>query len=177
MKKTALCFSLLALTACASEYDLEQAQYWQRKSTSSALYLQGPKAQQLLHQDIARCVNDINELQAIGAIRKATPADTVNGKVPDPNTPEGKMAQWETPQRDGFLRSEMGNYYDFETCMNDKGWERVEYLPYSAADRARAEYLDNMGTVKRRPGTGDREIVTSVHAEKQTRPPYDTLNK
>lgn len=166
MKKLALSLSVLALAACASEYDLEQAQYWQRKSTTSALYLQGPKAQQTLHQDIAGCVNEINELQAVGALRRATPADTVNGKVPDPNTPEGKMAQWETPKRDGYLYAQHGNYHDFETCMDAKGWERVEYLPYAAADRARGDYLENMGETKR-PGAGDREIVTSVHNEKQ----------
>jgi hypothetical protein len=175
MRKLPLALSLLALTACASEYNLEEAQYWQRKSTTSALYMQGPKAQQTLHQDIAGCTNEITELQRIGALRKAIPADTQDGKVPDPSTPEGRMAGWETPKRDGYLYAEHSDYHDFETCMDAKGWERLEYLPYAAADRARDEYRDNMGN--RRKKSGNRENVTSIHEAAQTPPPYKNLNQ
>ncbi len=166
MRKILMLACALSLTACASEYNLEDAQYWQRKNTTSALYLQGPKAQQTLHMDIASCVNEISELQRVGELRRAIPADTVNGKVLDPATPSGRMAQWETPKRDGYLLAQHGNYHDFETCMDFKGWERVEYLPYSAADRARDDYVNTMAG-KKRPGASDRENVTSVHADQQ----------
>ncbi len=169
-------FISIGLTACASYPDLEDAQYWQRKNSTSALYLQGPKAQQTLHQDIAACVNSINELQRVGQMRRVIPADAQDGRVPDPNTPEGRMAGWDTPARDGYLRAEHTEFHDFETCMDYKGWERVEYLPYQAADKARRDYLDNMGYTKNRPGTSNRELVTSVHAPAQNPAPYEDLN-
>lgn len=165
----------LSVGAC-SHHALEDAQYWHRKDVTSALYMQGPKAQQTLHMDISECVAEINELQRIYSIRKALPADTYNGRVPDPNTPEGRMAQWDTPERDGYLGLDHADYHDFETCMQAKGWERVENLSYDEADRARGEYIDNMGRKHNRPGQSDRELVTSVHANKQYRPPYSDLN-
>ena len=168
--------SVCALAACSSYPDLEDAQYWQRKNSTSALYLQGPKAQQTLHQDIAACVNTINELQRVAPMRKALPADSYNGSVPDPSTPEGNLAGWDTPKRDGYLLAEHSEYHDFETCMDYKGWERVEYLPYAAADRAREDYLENMGYKKSRAGTWEREYVTSIHAESQNPEPYKDLN-
>ncbi len=171
-----LTVSALSLTACSSERKLESAQYWQRSNATSALYLEGPKAQQGLHQDIATCTNEINELVRLGAVRRALPADTVGGQVPDPSTPEGRMAGWESPQRDGYLRAEHSDYHDFETCMTSKGWERVEYLPYTTADRARKEYLENMNKGKKR-AVKDREYVTSVHSNAQNPPPYKNLNE
>ena len=74
------CFSLLALSACSSlnpsaPPKIEDAKYWQRNSASSSLYLQGPKAQQMLHQNIATCVNEIKELERLGEIRRAIPAN------------------------------------------------------------------------------------------------------
>ena len=177
MRNSVLCLtaSMAVLTACSSEPKMEDAQYWQRSSATSALYLEGPKAQQGLHQDIATCTNEINELLRLGAIRRAIPAETVNGQVPDPETPEGRMAGWDSPERDGFLRAEHSDYHDFETCMMAKGWERVEYLPYTTADRARQEYLDNMNKSKKR-GLKDRENVTSVHVRAQDPAPYKDLN-
>lgn len=135
------------LAACAntpSEAELrERGQYWQRASTSSAIYLRGPKAQQMLNQDIARCVSDLKELEHLGAIREAFPASTrPDGSIPDPATPEGRMAQWDTPERKGPLYSEHLDYHDFEGCMASKGWERVEDLPYDVARKARGQYLD-----------------------------------
>lgn len=170
-----LTVSALSLAACASEPTMEDAQYWQRSSATSALYLEGPKAQQGLHQDIAKCTYEIDELIRLGAVRRVIPADTVNGKVPDPQTPEGRMAGWESPQRDGYLRAEHTDFHDFETCMMSKGWERVEYLPYTTADRARKEYLENMNKGKKK-STRTREYVTSVHAPAQSPPPYKNLN-
>ena len=57
-----LSLSTLSLAACQVPPKLEDAQYWQRKNATSALYLRGPKAQQTLHQAIANCVTEIDEL-------------------------------------------------------------------------------------------------------------------
>lgn len=143
-KNALLIASLSALTlgtACQSAYKLEEAQYWQRKNATSALYLRGPKAQQTLHMDLATCVNEISELERLGALREAIPADLKNGRVPDPSTAQGKLDHWDTPTRDGYLNAEHLPYSDFETCMDAKGWERVEALPYGQADIARKNYM------------------------------------
>src|SRR5690606_21292441 len=121
MTKTLLIASLLALTAlpaCQAPYKMEDPPYWGRKNTTSALYLRGPKAQQTLHMDIATCVNEISELERLGSLREAIPADTRDGYVPNPKTPDGKMAKWDSPKRDGYLFSEHLPYTDFETCMD-----------------------------------------------------------
>lgn len=148
MTKTLLISSaLIAVTllpACTAPYKMEDPQYWGRKNATSALYLRGPKAQQTLHMDIATCVNEISELERLGALKEAIPADTRNGAVPDPKTPDGKMANWDSPKRDGYLYSEHLPYTDFETCMDAKGWERIESLPYGRAEVARGEYLRNV---------------------------------
>lgn len=151
------------LSGCAntpSEYELRyKGQYWQRASTSSAIYLRGPKAQQILNQDVARCVSDLRELEHLGAIREAFPANPrPDGTVPDPATPDGRMAQWDTPERKGPLYSEHLDYHDFEGCMASKGWERVEDLPYDVARKARGQYLDVItGRAYRSRLTQDRD--------------------
>jgi hypothetical protein len=140
-----LSFSALALlAACHVPPKLEDAQYWQRKNATSALYLRGPKAQQTLHKDIAECVTEISELERMAPLREATPADTQNGRVPDPNSADGRLRKWDTPKRDGALYAEHFDYTDFEGCMDYKGWERVEHLPYDIGTTARGEYLDNV---------------------------------
>ena len=65
MKYTSLlllsAFSVLSLAACTDmnkELD-ENARYWQRRDTTDAIYQQGPKAQQMLFQDIAFCTASI----------------------------------------------------------------------------------------------------------------------
>ena len=145
MTKTLLIAALIiatsALAACHAPFKMEDAQYWGRKNATSALYLRGPKAQQTLHIDISTCANELSELERLGALREAVPADTRNGYVPNPKTPDGKMAKWDSPKRDGYMLSEHLPYTDFETCMDAKGWERIESLPYSQADIARKNYL------------------------------------
>ncbi len=136
--------STLGLAACESVAKLEDAQYWQRKSATSALYLRGPKAQQTLHKDIAACVTEINELERLGPLRESIPADTQNGKVPDANSADGKLRKWDTPKRDGYMYAEHYNYTDFDGCMDYKGWERIEALPYDQATKARQQYIDNV---------------------------------
>ena len=139
-----LAVSCLGVAACQATPELENAQYWQRKNASSALYLRGPKAQQTLHMDIATCTNEINELERLGPLREAIPADTQNGQVPNPNTAEGSLRKWETPKRDGALYAEHFDYTDFEGCMDYKGWERVDHLPHEQAERSRDDYLETL---------------------------------
>ncbi len=154
-------FSALALTACGTgmnkELD-ENARYWQRKDTTDAIYQQGPKAQQMLFQDIANCTASINELQRLGAIREAVPAETFdsNGNVIDPNSAKGRMAKWDSPSREGYMRTEYYDFTDFEGCMDFKGWERTKYNNYKTVDKARDTYLDTLGVERYRTAIGER---------------------
>lgn len=177
----ALCGSTLALSACGTPYkkpmDLEEAQYWQRKNSSSALYLQGPKAQQMLHQNIASCTSEIKELQNLGEIRRALPPNYNSGNTIEENrtASQKKLDEWDTPARDGYLYAEHGEFYDFETCMISKGWERVDFLPHSAIDKANQEYLNRHGRKSRGKG-GLRENVTTLDPVSQNPAPYKDLN-
>ncbi len=162
---------LLALSAChgsglsgAHTPQIENAKYWQRNTASSALYLQGPKAQQLLHKDIATCVNEIKELQRLGEIRRSIPANYNSGNEIETRTAaQQELDAWDTPERDGYLYNEHVDYADFETCMGAKGWERVEHLPYDEAELARKEYLERYQSKKKQRKLGDRENVTTLH--------------
>ncbi len=163
--KTLALVSLPAIMLCACHVppNLEDAQYWQRKNASSALYVRGPKAQQMLHKDIADCVTEIDELERMAPLREATPADTQDGKVPNPSSAEGRMKKWDTPKRDGALYAEHFNYTDFEGCMDYKGWERVENLPFDQATTARHNYLENVFGYKYQTDTGkDLEATKSA---------------
>lgn len=170
--------SVLALTACSgTSYNrtikMEDAKYWQRKNASSALYLQGPKAQQILHKNIATCVSEIKELEKLGEIRRAIPANYNTGNTLEPRTAsQQELDQWDSPERDGFLHSEHLDYHDFETCMDSKGWERLEYLPYTAADKARKDYLSRYGQ-KKHTRYGNRENVTTLDPYSQQGQSYN----
>lgn len=173
-------FSALILTAACSTYSpkIEDARYWQRQSVSSSLYMRGPKAQQMLHTDIAGCTNDIRELERLGAIRDVMPTNYNHGNTMEPRTAaKAELDEWDTPERDGYLYSEHLDYHDFETCMYAKGWERVEYLSHTDIDKARDEYLDNMGYKRKRRSFEDRENVTSLNPGQQNPPPYKNLNQ
>jgi hypothetical protein len=161
--------SLVVLAGCAQQEkrpDLDRADYWQRAQTSSALHLQGPKAQQQLHIDIATCTNEIREVRRLERVRAAIPADQVGA---------GTLDAWETPERDGYLRTEHHQYHDFETCMQYKGWQRTAYLPHDEVNKANRDYVRQQQ--KRKTGAErDRENVTSVHVKSQDRAPYENLN-
>jgi hypothetical protein len=149
----------LSLVGCESkpiEKNLDNARYWQRVDSSSALYLQGPKAQQMLNKTIANCVAQLRELYHLGAIRYVMPAEISNGQVPDPDTPAGSLAEYETPTREGHLRAEHLDFHDFETCMVHYGWERVEHVPYNVADTARGVYVETISGEQYRSKTGER---------------------
>jgi len=175
-------FSALVLTTACSSITgrpaMEDARYWQRQSTSSALYMRGPKAQQILHQDIADCTNDIRELERLGAIRKAIPTNYNHGNTMEQRTAaKAELGEWDTPERDGYLYAEHMDYHDFETCMYSKGWERVEYLSHTDIDKARDDYLENMGYKRKHGSFEDRENVTSLNPAQQNPPPYKDLNE
>lgn len=172
------CLSVLGLHACGTAPKIEEAKYWQRNSASSALYMQGPKAQQMLHKNIATCVNEINELEKLGEIRRAVPANYNSGNEIEQRTISQKeLDQWDTPQRDGFLYGEHLDYHDFETCMYAKGWERLEHLPYSEAAIARQDYLERYGSQKKKKIFDARENVTTLETKAQNPPPYKNVNE
>ena len=151
-----LSLTMGTLSACGhynKSIDLDDAKYWQRKNVTSALYLRGPKAQQTLHMNISECVSKLKELEKLGEIKRAIPKDYSD---------EGKLATWDTPKRDGYLYAEHADYHDFETCMDSKGWERVEYLPYDEAAKAREDYENRYGKKKTHRGMNGRTVVTSV---------------
>lgn len=173
------CLSVVGISACETTYrkpfKIEEAEYWQRASASSALYLRGPKAQQMLHQDIARCTNEINELENLGEIRNAIPSHYNSGNSEERRTAsQEELDDWDSPERDGYLRNEHLDYTGFETCMMAKGWERMEYLPHDVADKSRQDYIDRYRVKKKR--YGDREVVTTLDPYAQTPPPYKNTN-
>jgi len=126
---------LVSLGACSTPAKkVDHAHYWQRQSATSALYMRGPKAQQLLNTDIARCVAELKELYNLGAIRMAIPGENATYKeAPDNDDPAGTLADWDSPDHTGSLRAEHLDYHDFEGCMNYKGWERIKNVPYDVA--------------------------------------------
>lgn len=166
----ALTAAVLALSGCGTPVSKEEIltnpHYWERSEASSAIWLRGPKAQQVLHQDIARCVSEIRELERLGSLRRAIPGDTdAAGNYPDPQTAEGGLAQWETPDRDGYLRAEFLDYHDFETCMQAKGWQRVDSVSYRMAEEAREVYIETILGQKYRTKTGERESFRTKKEE------------
>lgn len=137
---TALVFIISATPVLAGnvERNMEQrGQYWQRVHASSALYLRGPKAQQMLNRDIARCVVELRELERLGAVKDAIP-EYAQGIVMGAD--EAEMKGWDTPIRDEQLYAEHSDYIDFEGCMLANGWQRIKYVPYDVAEQAQENY-------------------------------------
>lgn len=132
-----LTFSLPAIAGNVNEAIEERGQYWQRVHTSSALYLRGPKAQQMLNRDIARCVVELRELERLGAVRDAIP-EYAEGVVL--NSDEAELHGIDFPERDKDLYAEHSDYIDFEGCMLANGWERIKYVPYDTAIQARETF-------------------------------------
>lgn len=136
--------SILILAGCSAKearIDVTKGQYWQRATVSEAAYMQGPKAQQMLNEDIASCVSELKELERLGQLRDAIPTNEFTGQVLSAD--EQALQTWDEPERVRYLLAEHGNYHDFETCMVSKGWERVKYVPFDVAHRARKNYLKN----------------------------------
>ena len=92
----------------------------------------------MLNRDISRCVVELRELERLGTLKDAIPTD-LYGKTLDPN--ELALRDYDAPERDKHLFAEHSDYADFESCMFDKGWERVEHAPYDVARVGRQNYL------------------------------------
>ena len=133
--------STVALAAaCTPTPQVKQGQYWQRVNASESVYIRGPKAQQILNRDIARCVTELRELERLGQVRNAIPAN-ISGRVLDPD--ETEMARHDTPERDQHLFAEHSDYQDFEGCMIASGWERTATVSFDTLDRAQYNYEKN----------------------------------
>lgn len=132
-----LTFALPVYADSVNDAIEERGQYWQRVHTSSSLYLRGPKAQQMLNRDIARCVVELRELERLGAVKDAIP-EYAEGVVL--NSDEAKLHGIDFPERDKDLYAEHSDYIDFEGCMLANGWERIKYVPYDVADQSRETF-------------------------------------
>ncbi|MGB0718877.1 MAG: hypothetical protein ACPGRX_00270 [Bdellovibrionales bacterium] len=159
MKHHVILISLIAATtACTQTPKLDQSQYWQRIAVSETTYMRGPKAQQILNQDIARCVTELRELERLGQIKNAIPTD-FSGRVIDPDALE--LAGYEAPDRNQYLYSENTEYTDFYGCMGHKGWERTTSVPFDAAKRAEDNFYKNHIDYKYNSRFGDKKPATS----------------
>src|SRR5262249_46764404 len=127
-------FALL-LSGCANT-TLYGGQYWERKDMSDAAWEQGPRVQTMLNRDIARCVTEMKEEETTSNLRRNLPDS------PDPtlNQDEQDLADWNNPSHQGALLAEHTDYHDFDGCMNEKGWRRVDTIPYPVAGQARENY-------------------------------------
>jgi len=133
----------LTITACESApKNPMDFQYWQRSSVSSAIYMQGPKAQQALHRDIARCVSEVKELQHLNKSKSPFIINKSTQRLHNPD--QKKHMGYNTPEYNGYLLSEHTNYHDFDSCMAHKGWERTQYIPYDISERARNSYIKSI---------------------------------
>ncbi len=133
-------FSAGLLTACQYPANHSTA-YWQRIDTHSALYLTGPKAQQQLEQDTATCVREVDELVRLRALRETTPPNT-HHEYHEALKESGDLAAFDTPEYKGDIHVDHSDYYDFESCMRSKGWERIRALRYAPGARAHQNYQD-----------------------------------
>lgn len=152
--------SLLSLSGCWGQVqEIEnEGRYWQRIDATDAIYQRGPKVQQMLFQDIANCTSSLRELERLDGVRNAVPPETFdrNYNHVNPDSPEGRMARYDSPDRNGYLRNENYDYHDFESCMNFKGWQRTKYVNPETQERARDEYLDAIGYQRFRSTTNDQ---------------------
>ena len=155
-----LALSVLSLSGCygmVQEIEMN-GRYWQRVDTTDAIYQRGPKAQQMLFQDIANCTATLNEMERLGAVRNAVPGETFDKAYSHvaPDSPESRMARYNSPERNGYMRNEDLEYHDFETCMNAKGWQRTKYVNPETQERSREDYLDAIGYQRYRTKTNER---------------------
>jgi len=125
--------AILAVSACSNAPNYNEAQYWQRTNVSETVYMNGPKAQQILNRDIARCVTELRELERLGMLKDAIPTD-YHGRVMDPDKLE--ILDHDSPERDDHLFAEHTDYQNFSGCMESKGWHRIKAVPFDVSARA-----------------------------------------
>lgn len=166
-----------ALAACTPGSNLKNIEheiaknghYWQRTSATSATWMQGPKAQQVLNRDIARCVTELSELERVGQIKSVFPPDEKDLATTEDDARKSLMG-WDVPERDGKLLAEGSQYIDFETCMKAKGWERVMFVPYDTGLRAASNFTANHVQFK------DQKTLYHKPATTESDPAYRKLN-
>lgn len=140
------------LGACSVNMDWERAvdrrgQFWERADSTSTVFMEGPKAQQMLNRDISRCVVELRELQRLGMVKASIPIDQALDATFDP---QKHLEGWDAPLRDGALLNEPIAYTDFESCMVYKGWRRVKFVPYDTFEKSKATYLNTHGEARNR---------------------------
>ena len=152
--------SLLAVTACTPGKNVEDVggQFWQRVSVSESVYQQGPKAQQMLNRDISRCVVELRELERLGTLENAIPTD-IQGRTLDPD--QKALYDVDTPDREADMLTELKDYNDFESCMQERGWERVEHVPFDVARKGRINYLRAHVNYDYKPGLDAANLPNS----------------
>jgi len=144
--------------------------YWQRKDATSAIWMQGPKAQETLNRDISRCVREGLELERLGQIKSAFPAEKKDKEDANGDKDREDLMAFDIPERDGALLVEHQQFDDFETCMISKGWERIMYVPYDVSVRGADTYLQNHIEQK------SRTIHEKKDQKDEKKSPYDHLN-
>jgi hypothetical protein len=120
---------------------LKDAHYWQRSNFRESMHADTVQLQEMLNRDISVCTADVRDMNRTNNIRKAMPAN----KALDKNNPAATLSEWETPERDGYLRAEHYPYHDFETCMIAKGWERTEDVPKPVVKKSKENYWKTLG--------------------------------
>ncbi len=167
------CSAALMIGACTPKPQTKDGQYWQRANASESIWLQGPKAQQSLNRDIARCITELRELERLGSLRNAIPTEK-DGSFKNPD--DHKLTEWDTPEHDRHLLAEHSDYHDFEGCMLTKGWERVEYLPFDRAHKSRDNYLKSHVDYEYQTRIGGKNYKGQP-VEKKPRGNFDNLNE
>ncbi|MEZ0261973.1 MAG: hypothetical protein ACAH80_13260 [Alphaproteobacteria bacterium] len=165
--------AIMAVSACAWQQPGGQA-YWQRQEDKSALWMTGPKAQQMLDQDIAGCVREVDELVEMGALRETLPPDT-HSEYNRALKASGDLAFYDSPTRHGDHMVAHTDFHDFDSCMRFRGWERVRYVRYQTAKQAQDTYKTT--TELRLWGvTGDAAMEKQKEKHEKIHGQYNTVN-
>jgi hypothetical protein len=130
----------LAVIACSTNKDYH---YWQKIDPTTAIYLTGPKAQQMLEQDISKCVHEIIELDKLAAVREnGGQAGFFKKNISQKAHAEAlsNLPAYDIPEYIRDLRVEHKDFHDFEGCMRHNGWERVKYVDPQKELRAKGVY-------------------------------------
>lgn len=177
MKKTKMMIAalgLLAVSGCVWNAPTKQA-YWQRVEDNSALWMTGPKAQQVLDEHIASCVRQVDEMVELGALRETMPPDT-HSEYHRALKASGDLDYYDTPTRYGEMRVAHHDFHDFDSCMRYMGWERVNFVRYQVAKQAN-ETNNDLQSIRQwgvPAAQGAEKMKEKVDAVKSD---YQTLNK
>lgn len=152
---------MLGAAACSGPSNREmliaRADFWQRAGVTDAALMDGPKTQQMLFRDLARCETEMNELEYLGTARDTIPPSAANSRYHTASAKERELGKWEMPGRNSYQLAERGKYMNFEGCMVDNGWERVEHVPYDIATKERGKYVDGLIDQRFRSKMGYRD--------------------